>query len=257
MTNSEFISAVLDIAGLKPTYMLGHSGDDGFCDCIGLVIGALKRCGVSRSGIHGSNWAARHDVTGLHPVSRASDLKPGDLVFKAYEPSASGWALPDRYRNDPDQKDYYHVGVVTQVSPLQITHMTSPAVKVDTKLGKWSHAATLKYISEGYDEKPMTAIVVSEDGYPVKLRPTASTSQPYIERIPVGTIVSVLEKGEEWCKVTALGKTGYIMTKFLDQQFSQSENGERPGENQDGDYVSLQLPRETALLFRDKLNAVL
>ena len=253
----------------EPLFLKGHSGGDGFCDCIGLIIGALKRCGISWKEIHGSNWAARYKMIGLHKVSRASDLMLGDIVFKAYEPHTSGWKLPDRYKGDPDQKDYFHVGVVTQVSPLKITHMTSPTIKVDTKIGKWSYAGILKYINEKGDEKPMTAIIVSDDGNPVKLRPTASTSQPYVEKIPVGTTVSVLEKGEEWSKVTALGKTGYIMTKFLNQQFSQSEsasagnhfslseNGERQGVNQDGDYVSLQLPRETALLLRDKLNVVL
>lgn len=218
MTLLQFLSAIQTIAALKPSYLKGHSGDDGFCDCIGLIIGALERCAIPWKEIHGSNWAARHEVLCLHKVSRASDLKLGDIVFKAYEPHTSGWKLPDRYKGDPDQKDYFHVGVVTQVSPLKITHMTSPTIKVDTKIGKWSFAGTLKYINEKGDEKPMTAIVVSDDGNPVKLRPTASTSQPYVEKIPVGTTVSVLEKGEEWSKVTALGKTGYIMTKFLSSE---------------------------------------
>ena len=244
MTLPQFLSAIQAIAALKPSYLKGHSGDDGFCDCIGLIIGALKRCGIIWKDIHGSNWAARHEVTGLHKVSRASDLKLGEIVFKIYEPHTSGWKLPDRYKNDPDQKDYFHVGVVTQVSPLKITHMTSPTIKVDSKIGKWAYAGTLKYINKKGDEKPVTAIVVSDDGYPVKLRPTASTSQPYVEKIPVGTSVSVLEKGEEWSKVTALGKTGYIMTKFL-----QPDVGPQA-------FVTLTLPADVASALRNALNTV-
>ena len=259
MTLVQFLSAIQAIAALKPSYLKGHSGDDGFCDCIGLIIGALERCAIPWKVIHGSNWAARHEVLCLHKVSRASDLKLGDIVFKAYEPHTSGWKLPERYKGDPDQKDYFHVGVVTQVSPLKITHMTSPTIKVDTKIGKWSYAATLKYISaseapsvrelspeatEGVDVN-MTATVVSDDGNPVKLRPTASTSQPYVVKIPVGTTVFVLEKGEEWSRITALGKTGYIMTKFL--RFNDGSQA----------FVTLTLPADVASALRDALNMVI
>lgn len=38
--------------------------------------------------------------------------------------------------------DYYHVGVVTRLSPFEITHCTSVdgGIKRDTKLGKWGYA---------------------------------------------------------------------------------------------------------------------
>ena len=92
----------------------------------------------------------------------------------------------------------------------------------------------------------MTAIVVSDDGYPVKLRPTASTSQLYVEKIPVGTTVSVLEKGEEWSKVTALGKTGYIMTKFLSSEDTPTD-----------DSVTLTIPKTCAAALLSALQQVL
>lgn len=41
MTLVQFLSAIQAIAALKPSYLKGHSGDDDFCDCIGLIIGAL------------------------------------------------------------------------------------------------------------------------------------------------------------------------------------------------------------------------
>lgn len=34
-------------------------------------------------------------------------------------------------------------------------------------------------------------------------------------RVPIGSEVEVLLKDEEWCKITANGNTGYMMTKFL------------------------------------------
>ena len=47
--------------------------------------------------------------------------------------------MPGRYKGDKDQNDYFHVGVVLSVYPLRIRHMTTPTVKIDTKLGAWTH----------------------------------------------------------------------------------------------------------------------
>jgi hypothetical protein len=79
-----FIEKALAIAATFPKYKLGCSGDNGFCDCIGLIIGALKRAGVKWKGIHGSNYAARYRLKGkIKRITSVKDLKVGDLVFKA------------------------------------------------------------------------------------------------------------------------------------------------------------------------------
>lgn len=98
----------------------------------------------------------------VRKINDVNDLQIGDIVFKAYEPGDSGYDLPSRYKNggtyyDGDLKDYYHVGVVTSVRPLHITHMTTPTVKVDTKLGKWGYYGKLSYLVDagkttGYDK---------------------------------------------------------------------------------------------------------
>ena len=136
---NEFLAAVEEIAAENPRYRKGGSGFDGSCDCIGLIIGALQRCGGKWSGIHGSNWAARNATDGLKRIVSNADLEVGELVFKAKAPGQSGYDLPDRYKKDPDRNDYYHVGVVLSVYPLRIRHMTTPSAKVDTKIGAWSH----------------------------------------------------------------------------------------------------------------------
>ena len=136
---NDFLAAVEEIAAENPSYRKGGSGFDGSCDCIGLIIGALQRCGGKWSGIHGSNWAARNPTTGMKRIVSNSDLEIGDLVYKAKTPGEKGYDLPSRYKGDKDQNDYYHVGVVMSVYPLRIRHMTTPATKMDTKLGAWSH----------------------------------------------------------------------------------------------------------------------
>lgn len=273
MTVTQFLQAVDAIALMKPAYLKGRSGDDGYCDCIGLVIGALRRCGVPWSGTHGTNWAARNAVTDLRPVTVASVLSLGDLVFRSFHPWDSDWSLPSAYANDPDQLDYYHVGVVTSVSPLVITHMTSPTIRLATSLSRWSHTARLLCLSDHSskgDDPLMYATVISEDGNPVKLRPTPDTAHPYLEKLPVGTTVSVLSQSPDWTHVMAGTRVGYIMTKFLSFEEKEKTGSEEPSSDPTSDNesetigydahtvdVALFLPRSLAELLRDRLNDIL
>lgn len=151
---SAFLAAVDAIAAEHPAYRLGGKAEDGTCDCIGLIIGALDRCGVRWPGIHGSNWAARNAMTGLKPVSGAGELAVGNLVYKAKSPGQAGYRLPDRYAAGPDLNDYYHVGVVRSISPLRIIHCTSPGgVKTDTRLDRWAYAGALR-LTDGAAPSP-------------------------------------------------------------------------------------------------------
>ena len=59
MTINEFLANIGFIEDTNPKYKLGHSGDDGYCDCIGLIIGALERGGIGWPGTHGfMDWPA-------------------------------------------------------------------------------------------------------------------------------------------------------------------------------------------------------
>ena len=144
---SSFLSAVEAIAAKNPTYRLGGSGKDGTCDCIGLIMGAIRTAGSSWPGLHGSNYAARNETVSLSDVSSVSALKPGELVYKVRNPGESGYALPDRYKSGSDLRDYYHVGVVLSVSPLRIRHMSTPGMLIDTKLGNWRRHGWCKRIA--------------------------------------------------------------------------------------------------------------
>lgn len=216
-----FLSAVDAIQAEAPTYRSGGKAADGTCDCIGLIIGALNRCGVKWPGIHGSNWAARNAMAWLLPVSDASDLTVGDIVYKARRPGETGYSLPDRYAADPDRADYYHVGVVRSVSPLRIIHCTSPGgVVTDAKLGKWAYRGGLTLLDRSACEEssaavvPGTATVTASSGSTVNLRTSASKRGKVLTKIPVGNDVTVLDVNGEWAKVQ-FPVTGYIMLDFL------------------------------------------
>lgn len=229
MTLYEFLHAVACIADSKPTYRSGGKGADGTCDCIGLIIGAVERCGVSWTGIHGSNWWARNYTSGLVSASSASDLLMGDIVYKARTPGSNGYSLPSRYANDPDQRDYYHVGVVTSVSPLEITHCTTgggvDGIKVDTSLGAWKYRGRLSLI-EGESSgavtgteptgalQPGAAVVIAQRGKTVNMRDKADKGGSVIQRVPLGTAVTVLDVSGDWARVR-VPVEGYIMTDYL------------------------------------------
>ena len=215
-----FIAQVEAIAQASPVYRLGGDGSDGTCDCIGLVIGAIRRAGGSWTGTHGSNYAARYEMRELLPVTDAGELCLGDVVYKARTPGQAGYALPERYKKGPDQRDYYHVGVVTATSPLEITHCTSPGIVRDTKLGKWTYRGRLEKVdydgTEGMETMVQTATVVADSGSTVKMRSKPSTSDGLYWEVPVGAEVQVAEITGGWAKVRYGDRTGYMMAAFLD-----------------------------------------
>ena len=216
-----FIAQVEAIAQASPVYRLGGDGSDGTCDCIGLVIGAIRRAGGSWTGTHGSNYAARYEMRELLPVTDAGELCLGDVVYKARTPGQAGYALPERYYNDPDQRDYYHVGVVTATSPLEITHCTSPGIVRDTKLGKWTYRGRLEKVdydgtSQEVGTMVQTATVVADSGSKVKMRSKPSTSDGLYWEVPVGATVQVAENTGGWAKVRYGDRTGYMMVEYLE-----------------------------------------
>lgn len=215
-----FIAQVEAIAQASPVYRLGGDGSDGTCDCIGLVIGAIRRAGGAWTGTHGSNYAARYEMRELLPVTDAGELCLGDVVYKARTPGQAGYALPERYKSDPDQRDYYHVGVVTATSPLEITHCTSPGIVRDTKLGKWTYRGRLEKVdydgTEVVETMVQTATVVADSGSKVKMRSKPSASDGLYWEVPVGAEVQVAEITGGWAKVRYGDRTGYMMAAFLD-----------------------------------------
>ena len=264
MTYSELVQRFLEkvevIKNLNPAYKQPGDGSNGTCDCIGLIIGALRRMGLKWTGIHGSNYAARYQTDDLQYISSESELRLGDYVYKGVGPDGRGrrpcsagtfthkYDLPSRYKKgnqyyDGILEDFYHVGVVSSVNPLRITHMTSPSVKVDTSVNKngaspWNYHGKIKALVRETDGNPAPvpepkptpapipvpvpstgskAIVVADNGAPVKVRQYPSTSCRTWERVPCGTEVEIIDPGEDWAQINCGKRKGwYMMAKFLD-----------------------------------------
>ena len=141
-----FVAAVLENVQRVKQYKPGGDGSkNGECDCIGLIIGAVRLMGGTWDGVHGSNYAARYKTANFAPLTCAEVLTVGNIVYKVKTPHDANYGLPDWYAAHPDRNDYYHVGVVTSIDPLEITHCTSTpgGIKRDNALGKWKYYGEL------------------------------------------------------------------------------------------------------------------
>lgn len=261
MTNTEFVERVQEIAARNPTYRTGGDGSDGTCDCIGLVMGALGR----KYPMHSSNYFARFEMAELRPLGDGDDLYPGELVFKARNENNPRYDLHARYKQGgryfaSTLLDYYHVGVVTGIWPLEITHCTSTqnvnGIARDTTIDGWTHAgvvAGLDYDEETEDEASMTMQVYAENGKPVNLRQRPDVNSPKVGEVAVGMEVEVVEQAAGWATIRYDGKRCYMMDKFL------VPVSDTPVDEQstDGQTVSITLPLSAAQALYEALKGVM
>lgn len=209
-------------------YVSPGTNDERGIDCSGLFVKAFRDQGATI--YHGSNTIYRKYCSKVGKIKNVSDLKQGMAVFKHKDKDTEKY--PDGLG------DFCHIGLVTSVNPLVITHASSVAgcVTQDKKIGQWKYWGMLKDViyPDGttiYDPAEMAkekssepaatsgetvAVVTSENGKSVKMRREPSTSCSAYDNLPVGTIVTVVEKGDEWCKINGGKRHGwYMMTKFL------------------------------------------
>ena len=214
---SDFMANVNAIAAERPDYNLGSDGSNGECDCIGLVIGAIRRSGGTWDGVHGTNYTIRNAVD-YYGLTADYPLTVGMLVFKARNPGDNHYDLPSRYKDSADQRDYYHVGVVTSVEPLAITHCTSPGgIKEDTALGAWKYCAWCSEVEGGAIPayEPHDMVVTAQSGKTVNLRARPSTSSNVLCAVKIGETVTVTGESGEWAKVAYSVYSGYMRREYL------------------------------------------
>ena len=216
ITLKQFMDGIRTNAKRIHDYQKGHDGSDGTCDCVGLIIGALRLEGVDYKGTHGSNYFARYCTSGMR---RVSDLKVGDLVYKVKWPGDEGYDLPPRYEDGTDTKAYYHIGVVMSVEPLSIWHCSGGGMHYDDKIGKWNYCGECTYVNYG-EEKKMTPpyiakVITSSDA--LRLRTGPSTDYTKIGSVPKDAEVKVIRHWDDkdWDFVEYEGMSGYACNQYL------------------------------------------
>ncbi len=223
----KYIEGVNSIYVEQPTYRIGGDGSDGTCDCIGMCRGGSEREGATGiKNFRGTNLAARKTVQDLKAIRSVKELELGCVVLKTRDKDDKSMPLPDQYRKGGSEYDktwgetnFTHIGTVTGLNPLEITHMTSPTAKKDTSLGNWKYSGWLPWVTkeEIPDDEPEAewATVIAESGSTVKMRAKPSTNCRLYWDVPVGSQVIVDEIGTPWTKITWAGQMGYMMTNFL------------------------------------------
>lgn len=246
MKNTEFVNRVLEIAATNPTYRTGGDGSDGTCDCIGLIMGAIGK----KYDMHSTNYFARYQMTDMRSITEDVEPELGELVYKARSASNPLYDLHERYKQSGryympgDMLDYYHVGVVTGVNPLVITHCTESAqangIARDYTIVGWTHIGAADDVE--YEELvdipadvpvPDLAVVYSDNQEPVRLRSAPSTDKGYntVAKVPFGAEVVVLERSSDWATVQWNSMRGYMQIQYLrligmapeDQETGQTE----------------------------------
>lgn len=120
-------------------------------------------------------------------------------------------------RKDPslDAKvlSYYRNGA--KVTILESGDTWHKVQTEDGKVGYMMHKF-LKVTDETAAAKPYTATLINVNGGKyVNFRQSPSLKGAIIRTVPVGTKITVLEHGTDWCKVDVEGTTGYISTWFM------------------------------------------
>ena len=108
---------------------------------------------------------------------------------------------------------YYRNGV--KVTILEEGKTWHKVQVEDGRIG-YMMAKFLKVTDETGTVKPYTATLMNVNGGKiVNFRTGPSLNSSIIRTVPVGTQVTVLEHGTDWCKVDVEGETGYISTWFM------------------------------------------
>lgn len=211
-------------------YQLGASGQkqSGIykCDCRGYIIWTLKKLGISLSSA-GTNYMSRNQMTSVNKFTKASQLKPGMLVFKSRDKNDPNYSLPSKYKlkgSNYSQKfgqlDVYHVGIVVQVSPtLVIKHCSGTSnhsgILTDTVIGKWNWCGFINNIEQSQQNVKYydTATVIGNGKLNLRVSPNKTASR--IMYLAPGTVVTILQKLGDWCKVSYGENIGYVMSGYI------------------------------------------
>lgn len=171
-------------------------------DCSGLFTWAFNQLGGYM--YHGSNtmWNKYCTAQGKLSGGKRTDgktLKPGTAVFVLKGTS-----------------DRSHVGLyIGNGEVIEASSTESGVIKSKITNSKWAEWGELKGVDYSAAQEIPNSQISSAvvNAVRVALRAGPSTSDAVLTRVDKGERVQVL--GDSWTKVTYQGKTGYMMTKFL------------------------------------------
>ena len=199
------------------------TNDKNGIDCSGMFVKMYRDQGAKI--YHGSNTIFREYCSETGKITSAKDLQGGMAVIKC-----KPWTDADKgnkwYGTEPGNLS--HIGFVTSVNPLEITHCTSPVAKTDSTIGKWAYWGKLKDVDYGGSPSPepgpdpeptpvtKTMYVTTPDGKSANIRRKASKQAALVEHVPYGaSVIWTKNNGKGWAYVKYHGFVGWMMEDFL------------------------------------------
>jgi len=223
------------------TYVSPGTNDINGIDCSGAWVRCYKKHRYNI--LHGSNSIFRKECSSTGQITSKNDLKVGMMVFK----NRFDGKEPEKYKND-GLGNFYHIGAVTSVNPLVITHATSPNAKQDKKfnanMNGWTHWGVGNKVEisdvvdnnldDGGNETVATSgelqdkncKVIANSGSTVNIRKSESQKGELVVRVPIGDTVLVTSDsgnsyvGVRWEDATGVyKKVGKVYTGFMAREF--------------------------------------
>ena len=123
------------------------------------------------------------------------------------------------FRYDNNTKLYEHTLLYDGAG--NYIHCSGEVKKVPIKKYNATHYAIPKGLYAGGEPKVLeTATVYAPSGATVNMRYLPNKTSNIIAQIHVKSVVDVVDREPNWCKIMYKGKSGYMMTQFL--RFSDS-----------------------------------
>ena len=236
-------------------------------DCQAFVEAALRKIGIDEN-LAGSNAWYRHMTwVGTPEECKASfgRIPPGAFLFILERDGKE----PEKYKSD-GIGNASHIGIYTARGKGAIHSSSSRGMVCESafegkaisggwnRVGLWdrfTYGATIDAILSGDPSQNnkdievvlhMTqAIVKTENGNGVNFRSKKSTDGGFLARIPEGSVLTVEESDGTWSSVIWNGKTGYVMSRFIEAL------------QPDTDGITLKLDRTAAEALYDALGNAL
>lgn len=185
-------------------------------DCSGLFAWSFKQLGGSIA--HGSNsiWNKYCSSKGTMKSGKRADgqpLLPGTAVFTSTGDKHNHIGL------------YIGDGYVIEAQGAQ-----TGVVKGKVSASKWTHWGELQGVNyqstteEGRGKMKAKVVLPSgAKGDSVNMRAKDSQSATIVTRVPVGATVEITADLEAWCRIEYSGKTGYMMSNYLEYAIEGAE----------------------------------
>lgn len=213
----------------------GH--EEGLVGCAGAFTYVFSLYGISYP--NGSNAIERNKVVGgLLPLCQA---EPGMAAFKAKSPGEDGYDLPGKYKisgasYNGDLTDYYHIGLVDEDKNYVLNAKGKTQGFCRDRLtddNGWDFVAYIKNVDYGKEEdmgntelfgdQAVVILPAGSNGSTVNMRENHSTSSGIIAKVPVGSEITVVEDQGQWCKIQYNGKTGWMMSNYIEYKYQDDE----------------------------------